>query len=101
MAATEHPFLLDPTGARRDPRERLIGTEREAILEPALAAALGALSVLRLLPDAFAQAQRRELERVRVAQQRRDVAKQNPRFGVIRNRADRPLQQLCGHGRAA
>lgn len=80
MAATEHPFLLDQTGARRDPRERLIGTEREAILEPALAAALGALSVLRLLPDAFAQAQRRELERVRNSDA---DGKQSPRIEAL------------------
>lgn len=79
MAATRHPYLLDPA-SRRDPRERMIGADREALREPALAAALGALSVLRLLPEAFAQAQRRELERVR----RSDPdGKQSPRIEAL------------------
>ncbi len=52
---------LDP---RLDPREQLIQPQIDAAFQPALATAMDLLGVLTLLPQAFSDAQRRELQRL-------------------------------------
>lgn len=54
-------------GNARDPREAVIARELENVREPALAAALETFALLKLLPRAFADSQRRELRRVQAS----------------------------------
>lgn len=63
-------------GKGRDPRDAVIARELESAREPALAAALEAFALLKLLPRAFADSQRRELQRVRASD---DNGKDSPR----------------------
>jgi hypothetical protein len=63
-------------GNGRDPRDAVIARELESARAPALAAALEAFALLKLLPRAFADSQRRELQRVQASD---DNGKDSPR----------------------